>query len=124
MERRKEPRIDIDQEVTLTVLGGLESQSIQARAVEMSGRGMRILSSLRVPYEAAVKVQTSDLLLLGEVIRVQATGDGYMLALKLRHSVDLRGDLFRLNDAIRREDQGTERPVADEIATRERRLNR
>jgi c-di-GMP-binding flagellar brake protein YcgR len=105
MERRKEPRLDINQEVTVTVLGEPDSPPFQAAAVDMSGTGMRILSPLRVRYQAAVKVQTGDLLLLGEVIRIQDCERGYMLALKLRHSVDLRGDLERLNEAIRREGQ-------------------
>jgi hypothetical protein len=103
MERRKHPRVDINQEVTVTVLGDPDSPPFQAVAVEMSGNGMRILSPLRVPYQAAVKVQTGALLLLGEVIRVEDGERGHTLALKLRHSLSMLDDLYRLNDAIRGE---------------------
>jgi hypothetical protein len=103
MERRKQPRVDVDQEVTVTVLGNPDSEPFQAVAVEMSGCGMRILSPLRVPYQAAVKVQAGALLLLGEVIRVEDGERGYTLALKLRHSLSMLDDLYRLNNAIRGE---------------------
>jgi hypothetical protein len=101
MERRKQPRVDIDQEVTVTVLGNPDSAPFQAVAEEMSGCGMRILSPLRVPYQAAVKVQAGGLLLLGEVIRVEDGERGHTLALKLQHSLSMLDDLYHLNDAIR-----------------------
>jgi len=103
MERRKQPRVDINQEVMVTVLGEPDSPPFQAVAVEMSGCGMRILSPQRVPYQAAVKVQAGALLLLGEVIRVENGERGHTLALKLRHSLTMLDDLNRLNEAIRGE---------------------
>jgi c-di-GMP-binding flagellar brake protein YcgR len=103
MERRKEARVEMKQQVTVTVLGEPDSPPFQALAVEMSGTGMGILSPLAVPYQAAVKVQLADLLLLGEVVRVQVSDGGHMLALKLRHSLDVAGDLNRLNDALHME---------------------
>lgn len=104
MERRKEPRIKFKQEVTVTVLGDPDSAPFPATTVEMSGSGMRILCTQPVRYQAVVKVQTGDILLLGEVIRV----NGNELALKLRHSLDSLGDLRRLNQALRWEGQKDE----------------
>jgi hypothetical protein len=103
MERRKHPRVDIDQEVTVTILGTPDSQPFQAVTVDVSGSGMRILSPLPVPYEAAVKVQAGALLLLGEIVRVQDCESGHMLGVKLQHSLEMSGDLYRLNDALRAE---------------------
>jgi c-di-GMP-binding flagellar brake protein YcgR len=103
MERRKQSRVALDQKVTITVLGTPDSPPFQATTVDMSGGGMRILSPLPVPYQAAVKVQTGDRLLLGEVIRVENSERGHMLAVKLKHSLEMWGDLCRLNDAIRAE---------------------
>jgi c-di-GMP-binding flagellar brake protein YcgR len=105
MERRKEARSGINREVTLTVLGEADGRPFQAVAVEMSGSGMRILSPTAVPYQAAVKVEAGDVLLLGEVIRVQASDGGHMLAVKLRHSLDSLSDLHRLHQALQWESQ-------------------
>jgi hypothetical protein len=103
MERRKQSRVDIDQTVTVTVLGAPDSPSFQAATVDMSSSGMRILSPVAVPYQAVVKVQAGELLLLGEVIRVENCERGHMLALKLQHSLEMWGDLYRLNDALHAE---------------------
>jgi hypothetical protein len=119
VERRKEPRVAVDQEVTVTVLGDTDSPPFQATAIEMSGSGMRILSQRRVPYQAAVKVQARDLLLLGEVIRVEACDRGHVLALKLRHSLDLPGDLDRLNQALRWDGRKTSSTSVEEVSVRE-----
>ncbi len=105
MERRKEPRIDIDQTVTMTVLGAVDSSPIQVKAVEMSGEGMRILSPVPVKYQAVVEVRTHDMLLLGEVIRTEARDGNHLLAIKLQHSLHSLCDLQRLNQALRWEDR-------------------
>jgi hypothetical protein len=88
LERRKEPRIEILREVMITLLGEPDSPPFPVVAVDMSGSGMRILSQRPVPYQATVKVQVGDLLLLGEVIRVQVSDEGHMVALKFWHSLD------------------------------------
>jgi hypothetical protein len=91
MERRKEPRIEINQEVTVTVLGEPDSLPFQAVAVDISNSGMRILSQRPVCYQATVKVEVQDLLLLGEVIRTQVCDRGNILALRLCRSLDPSG---------------------------------
>jgi c-di-GMP-binding flagellar brake protein YcgR len=111
VERRKEPRIAINQEVTVTVLGATDSAPFQATALEVSGSGMRILSPRALKYQAAVKIQARELLLLGEVIRIDSSDRGSMLALKLSHSLDSLADLHRLNQALRWEEHVHE-PVA------------
>jgi hypothetical protein len=116
MERRKEPRVEINQDVTVTVLGDPDWSPFRATAMDMSGGGMRILSPRQVPYQAAVKVQAGDLLLLGEVIRVQEGEGGYTLGLKLQHSLDLMGDLHRLNMAIQLEDAKNSRPKPEKVS--------
>jgi len=45
VERRKEPRLKIKQEVTITVLGQVGASTMQASVLDISGNGMR----LRVP---------------------------------------------------------------------------
>jgi c-di-GMP-binding flagellar brake protein YcgR len=105
MERRKESRADINQKVTLTLLGEADAKPIQAVALDMSGSGMRILSPVNVRYQAAVKIEAGDMMLLGEVIRVQASSGGHMLALKLQHSLDSLSDLHRLNQALQWEER-------------------
>lgn len=104
VERRKEPRLEISQEVTVTILDEPGARPFQATAVDISGTGMRILSPHPVKYQAAVQVQARDLLLLGEVIRVEACEQGILLALKLGHSLGSLDELHRLNLALRWED--------------------
>jgi c-di-GMP-binding flagellar brake protein YcgR len=88
LERRKEPRIEISQEVMITLLGEPDTPPFRVVAVDMSGSGMRVLSQRPLPYQAMVKVEVGDLLLLGEVIRVQAGERGNLVALKFWHSLD------------------------------------
>jgi c-di-GMP-binding flagellar brake protein YcgR len=87
-ERRKEPRIEIDQDVTVTLLGEPNSPPFHAVAEDMSGSGMRILSQRPIPYQTVVKIEMHGLLLLGEVIRVQVCDRGNMVVLKFWHSLD------------------------------------
>jgi hypothetical protein len=103
MDRRQQPRVSINQEVTVTILGNPDSSPFRAVAVDMSGSGMCLLSPLPVPYQAAVKVEADGLLLLGEVIRVVSGEQGHTLGLKLQHSLSMFEDLYRLNEAIRGE---------------------
>ena len=119
MERRKEARIEINQEVTVTVLGEVDSPPFQAVAIDMSGTGMRILVPEPVPYQAAVKVQAGDLLLLGEVTRVETSGVGHLLALKLQHSLTSLSDLQRLNQALHWEERKIDEPNEKEVFVRE-----
>ncbi len=101
VERRKEPRVEINEPVTVTVLGEPDSPCFVANAIEMSGSGMRFLSPRPVKYQATVKVQTRDLLLLGEVIRIEASPLGHLVALKLSHSLGSLSDLHHLNRELR-----------------------
>jgi|HubBroStandDraft_6_1064221.scaffolds.fasta_scaffold654036_2 hypothetical protein len=103
MDRRKQPRVEINREVMVTILGNPDSPPFQAVAMDMSGTGMRILSPLPVPYQAAVKVEVDALLLLGEVIRIERGVLGHTLGLKLQHSLTMFDDLYRLNEALRGE---------------------
>lgn len=101
VERRKEPRVEINEPVTVTVLGEPDSPPFVAKAIEMSGSGMRFLSPRPVKYQATVKVQTRDLLLLGEVIRIEGSPLGHVVALKLSHSLGSLSDLHHLNQELR-----------------------
>jgi hypothetical protein len=118
MERRQEPRVELDQEVTVTVLSEPERLPFQAVAVDVSGGGMRIISQRPVPYQATVKIEAGDLLLLAEVIRVEVSDEGIILGLKLHHSLGSLGDLHRLNQALRWEDR--DRELADPITVARR----
>lgn len=100
MERRTEPRVDFNEELRVTVLGQPDSEAFKGSALDLSGSGMRLLSPVSIPCGAPVKVEIGDFLLLGEVIRVQASAGGHAIALKLMHSLDVTVDLYRLNDAI------------------------
>lgn len=66
MERRREPRIPLEQQAWITLLGDPEVRC-PATAVDLSGRGMKLRLSREVPMDSPVKVEIGDSMYLGEV---------------------------------------------------------
>jgi hypothetical protein len=71
--------------VSLTILGQPEAQSFPARIVSASGR--RITASTELPVELgqAVRIQSTDLLILAEVVAVQ--GAAGIIVVQVRHAL-------------------------------------
>lgn len=68
--------------------------------LEASGSGMRVKLRFSIPVNALVRMETSDLLLLGEVMHCEPDGDGFRIAVSIRHSLQHLPDLVKLNTAL------------------------
>ncbi len=100
MERRKKARFPSDTPVTVTVLDGEKQPAISGRVVDMSGCGLRLSVPQPIPVGSPVKVEGTDMLLLGEACRSQPSQDGYDVALEIAQSLASLSDLDRLNRAL------------------------
>jgi hypothetical protein len=99
VERRREPRIEENRPVLLTVFGETD-QLICATAIDLCGRGMKIAVEAPLPPNAAVKVEMGDALFLGEVCHCHRQGGGYVVGLDLEHALTGLRDLVRLNERL------------------------
>jgi len=96
MERRREPRIEAYQTVDLILLGN-ETEVIDARATQFSGRGLRLVLKQSLPVSAVVKVQGDDWLVLGEVCYCRKERSNFVVGLQLEHSLMGLQELEDLN---------------------------
>ena len=86
MERRREPRIQAHETVELTVLGN-GGYTILAHAVQLSGRGMRLVLDRPIAVSAAIKVHAGDWLALGEVCYCRKELSHYAVGLRLEQAL-------------------------------------
>lgn len=100
MDRRSEPRAEANAPAVITELGSHPRRPAGGVVQDISGNGMRIRLSRAIACNAAVRVETGDMLYLGEVVRCEPDGEGFSVGLMLRHSLtDLPG-LERMNRAL------------------------
>jgi PilZ domain len=100
VERRKEPRLKIKQDVTITVLGQVGASTMQASVLEISGNGMRLRVPAKIPRGAGIKIDSKNALVLAEVSRCVREGHSYTVAVTLLHSLSVFKDLEVLNRAL------------------------
>lgn len=96
MDRRREVRIQIDQPAQVTVFGPPDLR-LDARLVDWSGPGIRLLVDQPLTPGAALKIESGDALLLGEVCYSAASSAGFEVGVELHHSLTGLTDLARLN---------------------------
>jgi hypothetical protein len=82
MESRQEPRFEVDQEISVTLLGDAET-IIRARIVNVSSNGMGLESSSPLPPGGALKIELADTLFLGEVAYCRPRGTIYQVGIAL-----------------------------------------
>jgi hypothetical protein len=91
MERRAEERVAVSKPVQITVLGETP-EVVPAMLMNLSGRGMRLVSERAVPQDAAIRFDLDNRMLLGEVCYCVRQGTGYAIGIELQHSLnDLTG---------------------------------
>jgi len=96
MERRREPRIEAYQTVSLIVLEN-DTGVIEAHATQFSGRGLRLVLKQSLPIGSVVKVQGDDWLVLGEVCYCRKERLNFVVGLQLEHSLMGLRELEDLN---------------------------
>jgi hypothetical protein len=99
LERRKEPRLIVKQDVTITVLGQM-IVPMQASVLDISGSGMRLHVPAEIPCGAGIKIASKNALVLAEVIRCVREEHSYAVAVTLMHSLSVFRDLEVLNRAL------------------------
>ena len=107
-DRRKEARTVTDAPVTVTVLATGQPETrqdgISGRILDMSGSGLLLGLPAAVPCGSPVKIEGSDMLLLGEVCRTESNpGPGakeYRVGVTVRHSLSRLAQLESLNRAL------------------------
>jgi hypothetical protein len=88
MERRREPRTVVNMPVLVTELDPPGQPPERGLLINVSKNGMLVRISHSMNSGALLKVQTPDILTLGEVVRCQPEGDAFDVALALRHSLE------------------------------------
>jgi len=107
LERRQDDRLSVNVPVTVTVLG-MDSEGImQARVLDVSGKGMKVCLPLPVAAGTPVQVETEELLYLGEACYSEPVEGGYIVGLILSHSLTALAELDRLNKALIAEEART-----------------
>ena len=86
MEGRREPRIACYQRAWLTVLGE-NRRSITCHAVELSGRGMRVVLNEPLLLGTPIAIETRDWLAFGEVCYSRHEYSHYAVGLRLDQAV-------------------------------------
>jgi len=118
MNQRREPRVQVDQPVEVTVFG-LPDVQVRGEIRNVSGRGLGLELKQRLDPGAALKISLEDAFLLGEVIYCHPRGEGWYAGVELEHA--LYG-LFELAAAMREvseEYSGPKRPHAAQHAGRQ-----
>jgi len=100
MDRRRHPRFDTDQPVSLTVLGA-HATTLDGVALNISGRGMRLLLGRRIPLNTAVRVDLGASIFLGEICYTEPEGDRFATGLVLDQVLQPSAGLEPLIAALR-----------------------
>jgi hypothetical protein len=100
MERRREKREQVDKPVLVTVLSDEQSIPIQARVLDISGKGLKIGFPKPVRIGAAVKIERPGEMWLGEVIYVRQGADACQIGIEIDQALRYSQDLERLRDAV------------------------
>lgn len=104
MNRRKEPRFQIQEDSCVTVLGE-RGFCINAVAIDISVAGICLHLPVPVPVGAAIKIENDRQLLLGEVCYCRLTPRGYLAGMKLDQVLSDLPMLHNLNRRLLNEDR-------------------
>jgi hypothetical protein len=94
MERRREVRTTVNMPVLVTELDPPGQAPERGILKNVSKNGMLVRMSHAMTSGSLLRVETPEILTLGEVVRCQPDGDAFDVALALRHSLDGAIDLI------------------------------
>jgi len=109
-ERRGEPRITTNTPARLCLLGDPGGPAGESRILDFSGRALLLSAPFPAPCGSPVRIEGGDMLLLGEVCRVEPAEQGWRIAVEIRHSLRGLSELERLNRSLLGEDAGRRAP--------------
>jgi hypothetical protein len=99
MERRSEARVAAKERVIVTELGQRRHPHV-GLILETAGTSLTLKLITAIACGAPVQVETTDMLMLGEVARCEPADGGFRLALVLRHSLQDLQALEKLNRVL------------------------
>lgn len=105
VERRKEPRIPLQQTVRLTLLklNPQEEKTIEAILLNASGRGMRLELSIPLDIDSPVRIDAGKQVILGEICYCNLQDSGrYVAGLICSQRMEDK-DLYQLYRILMRE---------------------
>lgn len=100
MERRRELRVEANEPVVVTELGGHRRARMGGMLLDMSGGGLLVKLPRSIKCGAAVRVEASNMLALGDVVRCEPDADQFRVAIVIHHSLRELQDLENLNRAL------------------------
>ncbi len=117
MERRNEPRFNSDQPVRITILGG-NKKTLEAKLVDVSGRGMQVEVSGPIAPGTPVKVEIGDALVLAETTYTRKVAGRRVAGLRVDQVLSGLSELMRLHRSLLAEqrDQTPSRARAEDDA--------
>ena len=86
MESRQERRFEMDQEITVTLLGDREA-TFPGKIVNLFWNGMCLETSYALSPGAALKIELADTLVLGEVVYCRPQGPQFHLGISLEQAL-------------------------------------
>jgi len=102
MDRRREHRFVTDQSVELVILGSEPGADVRlpSRLLNLSGRGLTLLSTRQIPSGTPLRVNVNDTVLLGELCHCTKAEGGYLCGVRLEQALTSVGDLSQLMTAV------------------------
>jgi hypothetical protein len=100
MEKRRQIRVETNEPVVVTELGSNRHHPMGGMIQDVAGDGMLIRLPRALATAALVRLEASNMLLLGEVVRCETDGRDFRVALAIRRSLQSLHDLENLNRAL------------------------
>lgn len=100
MERRSEVRVELNEPVVVTPLGARPREPLGGMIVNMSGSGMLMKVPHPLKADTLVRIEASNMLLLGEVAHCEPHATGFRVGILIRHSLQNLKALQNLNQAL------------------------
>src|SRR6185295_6266207 len=88
MERRQEPRFSLSQSIRVTLLDPSHKE-IRALVIDVSAGGLCLRLPCRISAGTLVKVETPDVLLLGDICYCAPDQDGFRAGVVVKHRMAL-----------------------------------
>ena len=95
MEKRREPRFEVDQVISLSFLVE-NGVTLPARVRNCSGRGLGLSLPGMIEPGTAIQIQADDALVLGEVVYSRREGDGCYAGVQLEQTLKGLSELARV----------------------------
>jgi len=102
VERRRETRANLQEPATLSLLSSGET-AFDVLIENRSGSGLAVRAPRQFRLSEAVRIETPQEIILGEVCHCAALAEGFLIGVRAEHSIRHLDVLARLNQSLREE---------------------